>query len=205
MFQTYYSRSRTHEREILDDTWNCLQQKNGETLNDYWGRANTVWMQLQSYGDNREETSMSKHIARGLLPVYDDVKNRVLFHPMLSRSTMEETLRLAEHEQRIKRRSGEGIEDRRHAPADAGVGQGGGVGRAAAAGTDGRPSHEPRGPFFCQVHGVNSSHSTPDCHKLRQDSLSNYNDFMAFMSERDSVRGPGFPQAGRQYSGRLSD
>ena len=107
---------------------------------------------------------MSKHIARGLLPVYDDVKNRVLFHPMLSRTTMEETLRLAEHEQRIKRRSGEGIEDRRHAPVDAGVGRGGGVGRAAAAETDGRPSREPRGPFFCQVHGVNSSHSTPACH-----------------------------------------
>ncbi|CAB1106810.1 unnamed protein product [Ectocarpus sp. CCAP 1310/34] len=123
--------------------------------------------------------------------MYDDVKDRILFHPMLSRGTLEETLRLAEHEQRIKRRSGEGIEDTRHAPVAAGVGRGGGMRTAAAAGADGGRSHEQRGAFFCQVHGANSSHNTPDCHKLRQDFLFHYNDFMAFIRERDSMRGPG--------------
>ncbi|CAB1098878.1 unnamed protein product [Ectocarpus sp. CCAP 1310/34] len=136
--------------------------------------------------------------------MYDDVKDRILFHPMLSRGTLEETLRLAEHEQRIKRRSGAGIEDTRHAPVAAGVGRGGGMRIAAAAGADGGPSHERRSAFFCQVHGANSSHNTPDCHKLRQDYLFHYNDFMAFIRERDSMRGPGFPQARGQDSGRLS-
>ncbi|CAB1106224.1 unnamed protein product [Ectocarpus sp. CCAP 1310/34] len=139
--------------------------------------------------------------------MYDDVKDRILFHPMLSRGTLEETLRLAEHEQRINRRSGEGIEDTRHAPVAAGVGRGGGMRIAAAAGADGGPSHEQRSAFFCQVHGANSSHNTPDCHKLRQDFLFHYNDFMAFICERDNMRGPAGDSAAaavhRRYSNDL--
>lgn len=79
VFQACYTQSKTQEREILDNTWNCLRQKEGESLLQYWGRASAVWMKLRSYGDNREDSSMCKHVARGLLPANADVKDRILF------------------------------------------------------------------------------------------------------------------------------
>ena len=53
-------------------------------------------VRLVSYGDNRAEVSMFKHIARGFLPENEKIKERVLFHPMLSSVQMQEALRTAE-------------------------------------------------------------------------------------------------------------
>ena len=165
---------------MMDDSWNTLKQKSGEGLNDCWGRACAIWMKLQAYGDNRDESSMCKHIARGLLDEYSSVKRLILFHPSLSRVSMKETLRVAEQELRTggsMESAGDG--EMRHALVAAGV-QGGRVGgagaqQAAAAGSAATLQ------FFCEEHGPNSSHDTVNCIFLRKGFASYYRPFMGFL------------------------
>lgn len=45
-------------RERLEDEWNTLQQKVGEGMTEFVGRAKAIWMKLTSYGDTRKESSM---------------------------------------------------------------------------------------------------------------------------------------------------
>ena len=57
-----------------------------------------VWVKLQTYGDNRDESSTCRHIARGLLDEYTSEKRPILFHTSLPRVSAKETLRVAEEE-----------------------------------------------------------------------------------------------------------
>ncbi|CAB1114482.1 unnamed protein product [Ectocarpus sp. CCAP 1310/34] len=214
VFLEQYSQEKSHERQTLDDAWNLIGQRQGESLKDYYGRAVALWMRLRSYGDNRDEKSMCKHIVRGFLPRFDKTKDRLLFDSMLSRATMQEMLRLEEHELRYERRAGEGKEEMRHALVAAGVGRGGEAGKPAAAGSEQgghrlqQPQrsvqpHQQQPSHFCQLHGPNSTHETSECHKLRNEILAHYNEFCAYMSGRREAQALVFPRGGAQDSGRM--
>ncbi|CAB1113069.1 unnamed protein product [Ectocarpus sp. CCAP 1310/34] len=217
VFIDQYSQDKSQERQNLDDAWNVIGQRQGESLMDYYGRAVALWMRLRSYGDYRDEKSMCRHIVRGFLPRFEKTKDRLLFDTMLSRATMQEMLRMEEHELRYERRDGERKEEMRHALVAAGVGRGGGAGKPAAAGSE-QGGHRPQQPqgslplhqqnqqqpsHFCQLHGPNSTHETSECEKLRNEFIAHYNEFCAYMSGRREAQGFVFPRGGAQHSGRM--
>ena len=97
----------------------------------FYGRAKAIRMKLESYGDKRPDASMCKHIARRMLPSLKLCSDHVLLLPDLSSRTMEDLLRRAAHELERNGRSGEEIEETRHALVAAGVGRGDRGGRNA--------------------------------------------------------------------------
>ena len=203
VFQDFYTRDGSQERDILDDTWNCMSQKEGETLMEYWGRASAVWMKLKTLGDNREDSSMTKHFARGLLPKHSSLTDRILYHSTPTRQITQGLLRQAELELGNSRRRREGYEATTHAlvAAAPGANRGGSTRTAAAAGASGGPSsglqqREAGGQLFCHYHGWNMSHSTTDCLRLRQDLANNINEFMQFMQHRGTGATPATPAQG---------
>ncbi|CAB1106836.1 unnamed protein product [Ectocarpus sp. CCAP 1310/34] len=130
---------------------------------------------------------------------------------MLSRVTMQETLRMAEHERRHERRAGERREEKMHALVAAGMGRGGEP-RKPAAKTDhrGQQLQQPHTSMqpqqqqssqICQFHGPNSTHETSDCHKLHGDFLTHYNEFFAYMRGRGEARGLQCLEAERKTRG----
>ena len=40
-------------RERVEDEWNELRQKEGESIMSFYGRAKAIRMKLESYGDKR--------------------------------------------------------------------------------------------------------------------------------------------------------
>ncbi|CAB1110958.1 unnamed protein product [Ectocarpus sp. CCAP 1310/34] len=214
VFLEQYSQDKSQERQTLDDAWNVIGQRQGESLMDYYGRAVALWMRLRSYDDNRDEKLMCRHIVRGFLRRFEKTKDRLLCDSILSRATMQEMLRLEEHELRYERRAGEGKEEMRHALVAAGVGRGGEAGKPAAAGSEQgghrlqQPQrsvqpHQQQPSHFCQLHGPNSTHETSECHKLRNEFLAHYNEFCAYMSGRREAQASVFPRGGAQDSGRM--
>ena len=119
-------------RERVEDEWNELRQKEGESTMSFYGRAKAIRMKLQSYGDQRPDASMCKHIARRMLPSLKICSDHVLLLPDLSSRTMEDLLRRAAHELERSGRPGEEREETGHALVAAGVGRGDRGGRNAA-------------------------------------------------------------------------
>ena len=58
----------------------------------FYGRAKAIRMKLQSYGDQRPDASMCKHIARRMLPSLKICSDHVLLLPDLSSRTMEDLI-----------------------------------------------------------------------------------------------------------------
>ena len=198
---SFYLRKSSQEKEVLDDSWNMLKQKQGESLNDYWGRACAIWMKLRFYGDNRDECSMCKHIARGLLDEYTTVWRLILFHTSLTRVSMQETLRVAEQELRSGGSMDTEREEMRHALVAAGVGggnAGGGGTQGAAALGGGGAIQQNEARFFYEEHGPNDSHDTVNCIWIRKQFALNYRQFMGPCARSNAQRsGHGFhPGAG---------
>ena len=92
MFESHYA-VKSEERERVEDEWNELCQKEGENIMSYYGRAKAIRMKLQSYGDQRPDVSMCKHIARRMLPSLKICSDHALLLPDLSSRTMEDLLR----------------------------------------------------------------------------------------------------------------
>ena len=90
----------------------------------FYGRAKAIRMKLQSYGDQRPDASMCKHIARRMLPSLKIYSDHVRLLPDRSSRTMEDLLRRAAHELERNGRSGEEREETSHALVAAGVGRG---------------------------------------------------------------------------------
>ena len=122
VFGSHYAVKSEDERERVEDEWNELSQKEGENIMSYYGRAKAIRMKLQSYGDQRPDASMCKHIARRMLPSLKICSDHVLLLPDLSSRTMEDLLRRAAHELERSGRPGEEREETRHALVAAGVG-----------------------------------------------------------------------------------
>ena len=93
VFESHYAVKSEDERERVEDEWNELSQKEGENIMSYYGRAKAIRMKLQSYGDQRPDASMCKHIARRMLPSLKICGDHVLLLPDLSSRTMEDLLR----------------------------------------------------------------------------------------------------------------
>ena len=98
VFESHYAVKSEDERERVEDEWNELSQKEGENIMSYYGRAKAIRMKLQSYGDQRPDASMRKHIARRMLPSLKICSDHVLLLSDLSSRTMEDLLRRAAHE-----------------------------------------------------------------------------------------------------------
>ena len=84
VFESHYAVKSEHEREIVEDEWNELRQKEGESIVSFYGRAKAIRMKLESYGDKRPDASMCKHIARRMLPYFKLCSDHVLLLPDLS-------------------------------------------------------------------------------------------------------------------------
>ncbi|CAB1104092.1 unnamed protein product [Ectocarpus sp. CCAP 1310/34] len=214
VFLEQYSQDKSQERQTLDDAWNVIGQRQAESLMDYYGRAVALWMRLRSYGDNRDEKSMCRHIVRGFLPRFEKSKDRLLFDSMLSRGYDAGDAEVGRARAEVRAESWRGEERDGHALVVAGVGRGGGAGKPAAAGSEqgGHRLQQPKGSVqphqqqpshFCQLHGPNSTHETSKCHKLRHEFLAHYNEFCAYMNGRRETQGSVFPRGGAQDSGRM--
>ena len=131
MFESHYAVKSKHERERAEDEWNDLRQKEGKNIMSFYGRAKAIRMKLESYGDERPDASMCKHIARRMLPSFTLCSDHVLLLPDLSSRTMEDLLRRTAHELERNGRSGQEREEIRHALTAAGVGRGDRGGRNA--------------------------------------------------------------------------
>ena len=81
VFESHYAVQSEHEREIVEDEWNELRQKEGENIISFYGRAKAIRMKLESYGDKRPDASMCKHIARRMLPSFKLCSDHVLLLP----------------------------------------------------------------------------------------------------------------------------
>ena len=68
VFESHYAVKSEGEREMVEDEWNELRQKEGENIMSLYGRAKAIRMKLESCGDKRPDASMCKHIARRMLP-----------------------------------------------------------------------------------------------------------------------------------------
>ena len=119
------------ERERVEDEWNELRQNGGENIMSFYGSAKAIRMKLQSYGDQRPDASMCRHIARRMLPSLKLCSDHVLLLPDLSNRTIEYLIRRAAHELERNGRSGEEREETRYALVAAGVGRGDRGGRNA--------------------------------------------------------------------------
>ncbi|CAN0387248.1 unnamed protein product [Pylaiella littoralis] len=70
VFLSHDAVKRSDERNQLEEEWTYLKQGDSESVTDYLSRASAIRMKLGSYGDTREDSTMCKHIVRGL----DDVR-----------------------------------------------------------------------------------------------------------------------------------
>ena len=100
--ESHYAVKSEDERERVEDEWNELRQKEGESIMSY-GRAKAIRMKLESYGDKRPDASMCKHIARRMLPSLKLCSDHVLLLPDRSSRTMENLLRRAAPELELRR------------------------------------------------------------------------------------------------------
>ena len=78
VFESHYAVKSEDERERVEDEWNELRQKEGESIMSFYGRAKAIRMKLQSYGDQRPDASMCKDIARRMLPSLKICSDNVL-------------------------------------------------------------------------------------------------------------------------------
>ena len=131
VFESHYAVKSEDERERVEDDWNELRQREGESIMSFYGRAKAIRMKLESFGDRRPDASMCKHIARRMLPSLKLCSDHVLLLPDLSSRTMEDFLKRAAHELERNGRSGEEREESRHALVAAGVDRGDREGRNA--------------------------------------------------------------------------
>ena len=165
--ESHYAVKSEHEREIVEDEWNKLRHTEGKNIMSFYGRAKAIRMKLESYGDKRPNASMCKHIARRLLPSFKVCSDHVLLLPDLSSRTMKDLLRRAAHELERNGRSGEEIEEIRHALTAAGVGRGDRGWRNAG---DRGYGERDRTYTYCAHHGEGQGHNTPECIVMRRNS-----------------------------------
>ena len=57
VFESHYAVKSEGEREMVEDEWNELRQKEGENIMSLYGRAKAIMMKLESYGDKRPDAS----------------------------------------------------------------------------------------------------------------------------------------------------
>ena len=189
VFDFHYAVKSEHEREIAEDEWNELRQRERENIMSFYGRAKAIRMKLASYGDKRSDASMCKHIARRMLPSFKLCIDHVLLLPDFSSRTMEYLLGRAAHELEHNGRSGEEREETKHALTAAGVGRGDRCGRNA--GNRGYGERD-RTYTYCALHGEGQGHNTPECIVMRREFDRYYGDFHKYLL----TRGLG-PYAGR--------
>ena len=79
---------------------------------DYLSRASAIRLKLESYGDTRDDRTMSAHIARHLSDSYERVRDFLLLGASLSSRKLEEVLRTASHEKQRSGRGRDGSEER---------------------------------------------------------------------------------------------
>ena len=189
VFESHYAVKSEHEREIVEDEWNELRQKEGENIMPFYRRAKAIRMKLESYGDKRPDAVMCKHIARRMLPYFKLCSDHVFLLPDVSSRTMEDLLRRAAHELERNGRSGEEREETRHALTAAGVGRDRG-GRNAGNRWYGERDQT---YTYCALHGEGQGHNTPECIVMRREFDRYYGDFHEYLL----TRGLG-PYAGRR-------
>ena len=189
VFESHYAVKSEHEREIVEDEWNELRQNKGENIMSFYGRAKTIRMKLESYGDKRPDASMCKHVTRRMLPSLKLCSGHVLPLPDRWSRTMEDLLGRASRELERHGRSGEEREETRHALTAAGVGRGDRGGKNAG---DRGYGERDRTYTYCAHHGEGQGHNTPECIVMRRELDRYYGDFQEYLQ----LRGLG-PYAGR--------
>ena len=144
----------------------------------FFGRSKAIRMKLASYGDDRLDASVCKHIARRMLPYFKLCSDHVLLLPDLPSCTIEDLLRRAAHELERNGRSGKEREETRHALTAVGVGRGDRCGRNA--GNRGYGERD-RTYTYCAHHGERQGYNTPECIVIRREFDRYYGDFHEYL------------------------
>ena len=152
---------------------------------DYLSRASVIRLKLESYGDTRDDRTMSTHIARNITDSYERVRDFLLLDVSLPGCKLQEVLRTASHEKQRSGRGRDGSEER-ITLFDAGAGRSGGASRAGGLNCWERDRKYPPG-FICQIHRDNSNHDTSDCIVLRKQFVMLFPEFKEYRRRRQGA------------------